>query len=151
MSILKAFNRAILSENKLVSSSAVWIIDDDPDDQLLLKSAFQQVSPSLSVKTFSDGEELVEIVDELDQVPSLLVMDLNMPRVNGFEALQVIRKTYSQETLPVIILTTSSDYSDQQRSLTLGANQFFTKPVTFGELANLVRNLVAHWQLSPVS
>ena len=71
-----------------------------------------------------------------------------MPSVNGFESLEAIRKKHSQEKLPVIILTTSSDTTDQQRSLALGANQFFTKPTTYGELAELVRKLVAHWQLN---
>lgn len=148
MTTSEAFNYSVLPENESVSPPAVWIIDDDPDDQLLLKSAFLQTSPGVSVTILGDGEELIELVDELYQGPSLLVMDLNMPRVNGFEALQAIRKKHSREKLPVIILTTSSDTTDQQRSLALGANQFFTKPTTYGELAELVRKLVAHWQLA---
>ena len=59
----EAVNRSILPNNRSMSSPAVWIIDDDPDDQLLLKSAFLQTSPGVSVTILGDGEELVELVE----------------------------------------------------------------------------------------
>jgi CheY-like chemotaxis protein len=125
----------------------VWIIDDDEDDKYLFEMAFKQLIPPVSIKLFNDGEELLPALIQSDSLPSLIILDLNMPRLNGFEALQQLRAEPAYQKLPVIVLTTSSDYNDRERAKQLGANGFLTKPPTMELTLELFSQLVQEWKL----
>ena len=74
-------------------------------------------------------------------------LDLNMPRMDGFEVLKQLRKDPNLTNLPVVVLSTSSESRDQQRALTLGANQFYTKSATYTGLVSLIKTIAAEWRL----
>ncbi|QHV93767.1 response regulator [Spirosoma endbachense] len=126
----------------------VWIVDDDEDDKYLFEIAFKQLIPPVSIKLFNDGEELLPALIQHDSLPSLIILDLNMPRVNGFEALQQLRAEPAFQKIPVIVLTTSSDYCDRERAKQLGANGFLTKPPTMELTLKLFNQLVQEWKLT---
>ncbi|MFD2571957.1 response regulator [Spirosoma soli] len=126
---------------------SVWVVDDDEDDQLFIRTAFASISPPISVLTLNDGEELLPKLAEYDELPQLILLDINMPYSNGFDTLKQLRTTSKYATLPVVMLTTSSDESDRQHSLSLGADQFITKPANFNQLIALTQRLARQLQV----
>lgn len=125
--------------------TTVWLVDDDDDDLMLLKTAFQRVDSSVLLQTMHDGEDLVARLQSDPELPSFVVLDLNMDRLSGMQALQEIRQQFPQKELKIIVLTTSFNPDDRYRSEVMGANDFYVKPTEFNELTELVRNLLQQW------
>lgn len=123
----------------------VWLVDDDDDDLMLLETAFQRVDSSVQLETMHDGEDLVRRLQSAPDRPSFVVLDLNMDRLSGMEALQEIRQQFPQKDLKIIVLTTSFNPDDRFRSEVMGANDFFVKPTEFNDLTELVRKLLHQW------
>ncbi|MVM35622.1 response regulator [Spirosoma sp. HMF4905] len=130
------------------ATPTVWIVDDDEDDQLFIRSAFQEESPSIQVLCLRDGEELLSILAKCAELPLLILLDINMPRKDGFETLQELRSVATYAQLPVVMLTTSSEPEDIQRCISLGANHFLTKPLTYEQLRDMVQALRKNWELT---
>ncbi|AUD06165.1 response regulator [Spirosoma pollinicola] len=126
---------------------SVFIADDDEDDRLLLKLAFAQHSPECNLIFAEDGLTLLEALAQESTAPCLIILDLNMPRLNGFEALQQVRHSLAHASVPVVILTTSNEASDRKRAYALGANEFLTKPLNLISLGQLVSHLRQQWHL----
>lgn len=126
---------------------AVFIADDDEDDRLLLQYAFAQHSPECQLIFAEDGLVLLEDLAQLKSEPCLIILDLNMPRLNGFEALQVLRHSSRYAHTPIVILTTSSEATDRLYAYELGANEFLTKPISLDLLGQTVRHLRKAWHL----
>lgn len=126
---------------------AVFVADDDEDDRLLLRYAFAQHSPECELIFAEDGLALLDALALLQSEPCLIILDLNMPRLNGFEALQVLRLNSQYAHTPVVILTTSSDTTDRQYAYALGANEYLTKPISLELLGQLVLHLRKVWHL----
>lgn len=125
--------------------------DDDPDDRLLLREAFAENRLLNNLETVEDGEELMDFLhrrgryENSEVTPGLVLLDLNMPRKSGLEALREIKSDEKLRRLPVVILTTSKAEEDIIRSYDLGVNSFIVKPVTFDSLVELVRDLDKYW------
>ena len=126
---------------------SVFIADDDEDDRLLLKVAFDRHSPDCNLIFAEDGFTLLEALAQESVEPCLIILDLNMPRLNGFEALERLRRSPLYVSVPVVILTTSTEVSDQQRAYELGASEFQTKPLNLASLGQLVIHLRQQWHL----
>jgi CheY-like chemotaxis protein len=126
----------------------VWIVDDDPDDQYLFEITFQSLSPPVNVKLLNNGVELLPALIESDLLPSLILLDLNMPLMDGFEALRRLRANPAYRTLPVVVLTTSTRKEDEVKALNLGANGVLIKSGSTGKLLMLFTQLVQQWKLS---
>ena len=131
-----------------LTTPTVWIVDDDEDDQLLIRTAFFEGEPSIKVLLLHDGDELLPQLSQADQLPLLILLDVNMPRQNGFETLKELRQFPAFAHLPVVMLTTSSNEEDRSRSLALGANHFMTKPLSYERLRALAQELSQEWELS---
>ncbi|SFF22518.1 response regulator [Spirosoma endophyticum] len=129
------------------TTPTVWLVDDDEDDQQFICSAFLNGDPSIHIRTLDDGEELLPALANCEQLPRLILLDINMPRQNGFETLEALRNSPAFAHLPVIMLTTSSADEDRQRSLRLGANQFMTKPLSYEQLRQMAHALSEQWAL----
>lgn len=126
----------------------IWIVDDDEDDQLFIRTAFLNSQPPITVLALSDGDELLPKLSKCTVLPRLILLDVNMPRKNGFETLEELRSIPDFSDLPVVMLTTSSDEEDRRRSLASGANHFLTKPLTQEQLRQLAQELTQEWALS---
>ncbi len=124
------------------SSPSVWIVDDDPDDQFLFSLVFTTLTPPVSVSVLQDGEDLLPALGQSETLPSLLILDINMPLLNGFDTLQQLRAVPAYQNLPVIVLTTSTNPQDQVKAMQVGANAFLTKPASSGKLLMLFNKLV---------
>lgn len=137
------------------SSNPITILmaDDDPDDRQLTREAFEESRLTNDLRFVEDGEELLDYLyrrgkyadPESSPRPSIILLDLNMPRKDGREALQIIRSDPNLRAIRVIILTTSKAEEDMLRSYDLSAASYITKPVTFDRLVEVVRALGKYW------
>jgi CheY-like chemotaxis protein len=129
------------------------IAEDDPDDRLLIKEAFQESLVSNSVYFVEDGVELLNYLRWQDKyndpaeapTPDLILLDLNMPRKDGREALAEIKSDPNLRYIPVVVLTTSKAEEDIMRSYDIGAASYITKPVTFDGLVEAIKGLGQYW------
>ena len=115
--------------------------EDDPDDRLFIKKAIDEAGIQGRVDFVPDGKSLIEkLTEQYDgHLPDILLLDLNMPFMDGLEVLKVLREHEDIRDLPVIILTTSSEQTDIDRCYSLGAKFFVTKPDSFYELVEVAR------------
>lgn len=131
----------------------ILMADDDADDCLLTKRAMERSRVINELRIVADGEELMDYLLLRGQYtdpaiaprPSIILLDLNMPRKDGREALQEIKAHPTLHRIPVVVLTTSKAEEDIFRSYDLGANSYITKPVTFDRLVELMNTLGTYW------
>lgn len=132
----------------MLNSPLVWIVDDDTDDQFLLETAFKRVIPPVRIEHLNDGEDLIPHLEQASELPKLILLDLNMPRKNGFDTLTQLRSMRAYQDLPVVVLTTSTANEDREKSLRLGANDFVSKPSRQDQVVALLQQLVLAWRLN---
>ncbi|MBA7541707.1 Response regulator rcp1 [subsurface metagenome] len=131
----------------------ILLAEDDPDDQLMVKEALEE---NLIINNFYIVEDGVELMDYLKNKgkysnpasaprPGIILLDLNMPRKDGREALQEIKEDPDLCTIPVIVLTTSKVEEDILRTYNIGASSFITKPVSFEGLVEVMKILKKYW------
>ena len=95
---------------------------------------------------FDDGQQLLDYLDRSRQhLPGVILLDLNMPRMNGYEALSELKADQALRRIPIIVLTTSNADEDVLRSYDLGVNSFITKPGSFEELTEVARRVIDYW------
>ncbi len=125
---------------------AFLIAEDDEDDYLLTLEALKDAGVDNAVHWVKDGEALMEFLAR-DEIPpiGLIILDLNMPRKDGREALREIKNHPRHRRLPVIVLTTSRAEADVAQSYDLGVNSFIRKPSRFHELVEVFRELSHYW------
>ena len=130
----------------------IFVAEDDPDDQLLLKEAVAEAGLCVKLRFFVDGVALLQglrhatsSVEAEDARPSLILLDLNMPRMDGRQALREIMADPNLARIPVVVLTTSRNPDDIARSKDLSASAFRTKPSDFKDLVCLVGTLPNLW------
>lgn len=126
-------------------SACVFVAEDDEDDRFLLARAFAEHSPDCQLTFAEDGLALLDELEANQLLPSLIILDLNMPRLNGLETLAYLRAHPQYRTTPIAILTTSAARSDQQQAQELGANIFITKPIDGATLGQTVLDLRAKY------
>ena len=131
----------------------ILMADDDPDDRQLTLEAFEENHLANELRFVEDGEELLDYLhrrgkyaaDGAAPVPGLILLDLNMPRKDGREALQELKKDPRFRGIRVVIMTTSKAEEDVVRSYDLSAASYITKPITFERLVEVVRTLGKYW------
>jgi CheY-like chemotaxis protein len=127
--------------------------DDDPDDRLMAKEAFEESRVANDLRFVTDGEELLDYLYQRGQYsnpascprPGLILLDLNMPRKDGREALREIKSDPNLRNIRVVILTTSKAEEDIYRTYNLTAASYITKPVTFAGLVDVIKTLGKYW------
>ena len=124
----------------------IFIIDDDVDDQELLMEAFSEVDSTIKFSTAANGREGInKLVDCTVQKPDLIIVDMNMPMINGKQFLAEIKNNPLISGLKVIMYSTSSNHKDIQETLGLGAAYYFQKPSSYSalvtELSSILNNL----------
>lgn len=134
-------------------SLTILMADDDADDRLLAQEAMQEARLLNEFHFVEDGEELLDYLYRrgsyshfIDRpLPGLILLDLNMPRKDGREALQEIKADPHLQHIPIVVLTTSKAEEDILRTYNLGVNSFIVKPVTFSSLVDLMKDLSRYW------
>ena len=131
----------------------ILMADDDADDRMLTKDALTESRVLNDLRFVEDGEELLDYLKgrgaytdrERAPRPGLILLDLNMPKKDGREALKEIKADPELRRIPVVVMTTSKAEEDVYRSYDLGASSFITKPVTFDRLVELMKTLGQYW------
>ena len=134
-------------------SPTIRVIENNPDHAILVRLAAERVDPELDVRLVADGLEAVEYLEGrgpyLDRgvhpFPQLVILDLIMPRMDGFGVLEWMRGRPETRDLPVVVLTSSISPRDEARALRLGASGFRTKPADLHLLGEQVRDIVTRW------
>ena len=128
----------------------VLMADDDEEDCFLAKEALSESGVKAIFSCVEDGFELIEYLSghsrsDQDGLPDLILLDLNMPRKDGREALMEIKSDPTLKNIPVVILTTSGEKKDIKFTMKAGANSFITKPETFNEWVEMMKSLAESW------
>ena len=137
----------------MVTRKTVLVADDDIDDISLLKRAFLRAGIDVHLKIARDGEEVIEYLHgdkafadrEAFPIPRLLLLDLKMPRADGFEVLEWVRKQSGLRRMLVVVMTSSDEPQDIDRAYDLGANSFLRKPDDFANLIKIFQKTHDYW------
>ncbi|HYW32228.1 MAG TPA: response regulator [Gemmatimonas sp.] len=139
--------------NPSLRPTVILMAEDDADDRLLARDAFARCRIANDLEFVEDGEELLDYLRGEGKFaapgsaprPGIILLDLNMPRKDGREALREIKADPALRGIPVVVLTTSKDEQDILRTYDLGANSFIMKPVTFQGLVDVMQGLERYW------
>lgn len=125
----------------------IMMVDDDEDDRFIFQEAIAETRLLCNLKTAIDGQDMLDQLQACaDQhLPDLILLDLNMPGMDGREALATIKRSERLKTIPIVILTTSTSEEDIIRSYKCGASSFISKPVTFDDLCKKITTLTNYW------
>ena len=133
----------------------VLLVEDNPDDELLTLRAFEKNSINVEIRVVRDGQDAVDFFfsEEMDGgmlkeqlgLPAFVLLDLQLPKIDGIEVLRRIRTNSASKSLPVIVLTTSDEQRDVLKSYGPGANSFVRKPVNFKKFVETVGQLGIYW------
>ncbi|MCC6422134.1 MAG: response regulator [Phycisphaerales bacterium] len=131
----------------------ILLADDDPDDRLMTREALEESRLMNDFRWVADGESLLDYLRREGEYaapdaaprPGLILLDLNMPRKDGREALREIKANAELRSIPIVVLTTSKAEEDIYRTYDLGVNSFITKPVTFAGLVDVMKALGRYW------
>jgi len=131
----------------------ILMADDDPDDRLLARQALERSRLANSLRFVEDGEELIDYLRRRGKFadphasprPGLILLDLNMPKKDGREALKEIKSDPRLRDIPVVVLTTSKADEDIARTYNLGVNSYITKPVKFSSLVSVMKTIGKYW------
>jgi CheY-like chemotaxis protein len=128
----------------------IVMADDDEEDRVATRDGLERNRMANDFRTVNDGEELMRLLRREGQYagaprPGLILLDLNMPRKSGHEALREIKADPDLRSIPVVVLTTSSQEEDILRSYDSGANSYIAKPVTFDALVKILGTLGQYW------
>jgi CheY-like chemotaxis protein len=127
----------------------ILLVEDDEIDQMTVIRALNDIHVTNRLDITSNGEEALSFLkDAKNQKPGLILLDLNMPRMNGIEFLTEIKKDAELKRLPVVVLTTSIEDEDKVASFNLGVAGYMRKPVDYSQFVEVVRTIDLYWTLS---
>jgi CheY-like chemotaxis protein len=124
---------------------SIFIVDDDSDDILFVKSAFEKFGNTIRLQSFANGKELLNQLNSPDEHPVFILLDLNMPIMAGIETLRVIRNTQALAHLNVIVFSTSNSPKERQASLDAGASEYICKPFSLEAYEKIAEHLFTRW------
>ena len=136
-----------------MSAHTILLIEDNPDDAELTRIAFAEAGIDSQLVVVGDGAEALDYLfargrhaarDAAD-LPSIVLLDLNLPKVDGREVLQALRANPATRGLPVVVLTTSTEPFDVEASYALGVNSYIRKPVDFQKFVEVVKQIGLYW------
>jgi CheY-like chemotaxis protein len=136
-----------------IEQEVILLAEDDPDHVLLIRHAFKQAGLINPLQVVRTGEEAIAYLEGTGKfsnraeypLPSLLLLDLKMPRKDGFEVLQWLKKQPTLSALRVVVLTSSDEIKDVNRAYAMGANSFLTKPLDFRDFVQLSHAIKGYW------
>jgi two-component system response regulator len=139
--------------NKIMNEKTILLVEDNPDDVALTLRAFEKNKMKNKIVISGDGEEALDYIfckgkfegrNPLD-LPAMVLLDLKLPKLDGFEVLKEIRKNENTKFLPVIILTSSNEERDMVYGYLMGANSFIQKPVDFEKFSEAIKTITVFW------
>lgn len=131
------------------SKKPILLVEDDRVDQITVKRALKDINVTNLLIIVSNGEEALEFLrDERNEKPSIILLDLNMPKMNGIEFLKVAKQDNLLKRIPVVVLSTSKQDQDKIESFNLGVAGYMIKPVDYIQFVDVIRTINMYWTLS---
>lgn len=127
-------------------SNVVLIIDDDDDDRGFFSEALHEVNPDFICREEIDGRAAIEYLEKTNLLPEAIFLDMNMPRMNGFECLQEIKKSTRLKHIPVAIYSTFHSPDLEKKAYSLGASCYLKKPLHFIEIIDCIRSFITQFR-----
>ena len=136
-----------------MNKKIILLVEDNPDDELLAIRALKKNNISNEVVVARDGVEALDYLfgtgahtgRDMSEMPQIILLDLKLPKIDGFEVLRRLRSDERTKLLPVVVLTSSREEQDLTESYSLGANSYIRKPVNFAQFTEAIRQLGLYW------
>ena len=128
----------------------ILLVEDNPVDVDLTLRAFKKRNLTNPIHVVRDGEEALNFIDKWDageQIPLVILLDLKLPKIDGLEVLETIKSHPKYNTIPVVVLTSSTDNKDIERAYKLGANSYIIKPVNFVKFVEVASQIELYWNV----
>lgn len=127
----------------------ILLVEDDRVDAMTVQRALKELKVMNRLDVAGDGEEgLAFLRDPANERPCIILLDLNMPRMNGIEFLEAVKQDQALKRIPVVVLTASREEQDKVNSFNLGVAGYMVKPVDYGQFVEVVRTIDLYWTLS---
>jgi CheY-like chemotaxis protein len=127
----------------------ILLVEDNPVDIDLTQRAFRKLNINCTILVAKDGEEACQALSQWeagkDEIPSIILLDLKMPRMNGFDFLKVIRQSSTSHSIPIIVLTSSNEENDIDTAYQYGANSYLLKPIEYDHFLSLIQIISNYW------
>jgi len=123
----------------------ILLVEDNPDDELLALRALRKCGEQHEVHVARDGAEALRYLEEQEEGPELILLDLKLPRLDGLEVLARLRADDRTRHIPVVVMTTSTEEKDVIASYRLGANSYIRKPVDFDQFYSTIQQVCQYW------
>ncbi len=131
------------------SKKPILLVEDDKVDAMTVKRSLREIHVTNDVVVAGNGEEALQFLHQPGaECPCIILLDLNMPKMNGLELLQVLKKDPAFKKVPVVVLTTSKNDQDKFESFDLGVAGYMIKPVDYQQFVDVVRTINLYWTLS---
>lgn len=132
-----------------VTNKPILLVEDDQVDTMTVKRALKEIHVTNPLVHLENGEEAVHYLrDSKREKPCIILLDLNMPIMNGIEFLQVVKHDDQLRRIPVVVLTTSEEQQDKVNSFNLGVAGYMAKPVDYRQFVEVMRSIDAYWTIS---
>jgi CheY-like chemotaxis protein len=132
-----------------VTCKAILLVEDDQVDAMTVRRALKELHVVNRLEHVENGEEALDyLCDSGRESPCLILLDLNMPVMNGIEFLQAVKKAPELRLFPVVVLTTSDEQNDKVATFDLGVAGYMRKPVDYQKFVEIIRTIDAYWSLS---
>jgi len=133
----------------LRSEKPILLVEDDAIDRMTVERALKEIRVTNTLEMVGNGEEALEFLrDPAREQPGIILLDLNMPKMNGIEFLKFVKADESLRRIPVVVLTTSKDEQDRVDSFNLGVAGYMVKPVDYMQFVEVVKAIDLYWTLS---
>ena len=131
------------------SSKPILLVEDDQVDAMTVKRALKEINITSKLDIVNDGEQALKFLKNPDnETPGIILLDLNMPRMNGIEFLKIAKKDETLKRIPVVVLTTSREDQDKVDSFNFGVAGYMIKPVDYQKFVEVVKTIDLYWTLS---
>jgi len=127
----------------------ILLVEDDIVDQMTVKRALKDINVTNQLRITNNGEEALEYLsNEKNELPGIILLDLNMPRMNGIEFLRIVKTDNRIKRIPVVVLTTSKEEPDRVNTFDLGIAGYMIKPVDYLQFVKVIKTINLYWMLS---
>jgi CheY-like chemotaxis protein len=137
----------VLPDPQFPGNSVIFVVDDDREDQQILHEYFEDAGLGTRVRYFDNGEQVIAFLEPLTDtstLPSLIVLDLNMPILNGTQTLRMLKRDARLKQIPVIILSTSENDEEKRKCLSYGAIDYLVKPMSYDDGRGIVERFSSY-------
>jgi len=130
------------------STKPILLIEDDQIDRMTVQRSFKNLNIKNPLSVACNGEEGLHLIQNTTETPCLIILDINMPKMNGIEFLKIIKADPNFKTIPVVILTTSNDENDKFICYSYGAAGYIIKPIDYNEFQEAIRIFNNYWNIN---